>query len=113
MIPIKRLVCGWPELLGFLAFLVITVASLVMPLAYTSLGTAKYAPTFNATLSVGTGGLVSFLFYYLVNYRSDRRRRDLLRGSVQTGYTEAKRAIAQAIIMASQKGGRSDLRADT
>lgn len=113
MIPIKNLARGWVELLGLLVFLFVTLASLVMPLVYTPLGTAKYAPAFNAALSVGTGGLVSFLFYYLVNYRSDRRRRNLFRGSVQAAYTESKRAIAQAIIMASWKGGRSDLRADS
>src|SRR4051794_1614299 len=112
MISTKNLSARWPESIAFLFFFGLAIAPIILPLAYSSLGSARYLPAWNAALSVGTGGVVSFLFFYLVNDRSDRRRRSLLRTSVQAAYTEAKRAIVQAVIQASRKGGRTDLRAD-
>lgn len=109
---LSRLGRRWPELAAIAVFVGLSAASLILPFASPSLGADKYAPAFNAALSIGTGGIVSFLFYYLVNERLARRRRNLLRGSVQGTYREAKRNIALAVIHASQKGGRTDLSAD-
>lgn len=102
----------WPEMVAIAVFVGLSAASLVLPFTFPTLGTAKYAAAFNAALSIGTGGVVSFLFYYLVNVRLERRHRNLLRGSVQGTYREAKQNIALAVIHASQKGGRRDLSAD-
>ncbi|MDQ2860585.1 MAG: hypothetical protein M3T55_07655 [Pseudomonadota bacterium] len=98
--------------MAIVVFVGLFTASLTLPFAILSLGAAKYAATFNAALSIGTGGIVSFLFYYLVNGRLERKRRNLLRGSVQGIYREAKYNIVLAVINASQKGGRMDLSAD-
>jgi hypothetical protein len=59
--------------------------------------------------SIGTSGLASFLFYYLVSARLERRRRSILRTSIEGTYNKAKRNIAVAVIQASRKGGRHDL----
>jgi len=102
----------WPEVLGLFAFLGLSTASLILPLVSPSFAAPRFAPAFNAGLSIGTGGLVSFLFYYLVNERLEHRRRKLLQNSVRDTYEDAKSNIALAIIHASQKGGRADLSAD-
>jgi hypothetical protein len=102
----------WPELLGLLFFLCLLAGALILPLVSDTFGKPSYAPAFGAALSIGTGGVVSFLFYYLVNERLERRRRRLLRSSVQGAYREAKRNIVLAVIHASQKGGRRDLSAN-
>ena len=99
----------WPE---FVAVAVLTAAfaiSISLPLMLPELGTAKYAAAFNAVLSIATGGLVSFSFYYIVNERQERHRRHLTRASLEKTYVEAKRHIAYAIVYASRRGGRSDL----
>jgi hypothetical protein len=102
-----------PELLGFALFLALAAASLILPLISPALGSTKYAPAFNAALSIGTGGLVSFAFYYLVNQRLEHRRRKLLRDSLRRTYHNAKHDIVLAVILASRKGGRSDLVANS
>lgn len=99
----------WPELVALACFIAMSVAALVLPLTISSLAAPAYASGFNAALSIGTGGIVSFIFYYLVNERLERSRRELLRNSIQGTYHEAKENIALAIIQASQKGGRIDL----
>ena len=101
----------WPEIIGISIFATLLAASLILPNASPPLSATRYATDFNAALSIGTGGMVSFLFYYLVNERSDRRRRKLLQSSVQKTYRDAKWNIAVAVIQASVKGGRSDLTA--
>lgn len=109
----SRLIHRWPEAVGFIFFLGLSAVPLALLLAPPSPETAKYAPALNTALSIGTGGLVSFLFYYLVNERLELRRRNLLRSSVSGTYREAKSNIAWAVIHASQKGGRTDLCADS
>jgi hypothetical protein len=89
------------------------VASLWLPFSSPIFLSPRYAALLSTLASVGTGGLVSFGFYYLVNVRLERRRRSVLRASVHGTYREAKRNIALAVIHASQKGGRKDLSADS
>lgn len=103
----------WTELVGLTAFTALTVTSLALPLTSPLLGSARYAPAFNAALSIGTGGLVSYAFYFLVNQRLERRRRALMRGSFLGTYRNAKYNIAFSILSASQKGGRKDIQTRT
>ncbi|HEY1753649.1 MAG TPA: hypothetical protein VGG29_20500 [Caulobacteraceae bacterium] len=102
----------WPDVAGIAFFAVLTAGSLLLSLANPSLATGKFAAMTNAALAIGTGGIVSFLFYYLVNERLERRRRKLLRDGVKATYLDAKRNIALAVIQASQRGGRKDLQAN-
>jgi hypothetical protein len=103
----------WPELAAMVFFVALSATSLILPFACPSLAVGRAAAAFNAALSIGTGGLVSFLFYYLVSERLERRRRKLLVGGVQGTYRNAKWNIALAVIHASQKGGRKDLSANS
>jgi hypothetical protein len=99
----------WPEVLAIAVLVVAFGNSLALPLIVPDLSTARYAAAFNAALSIATGGLVSFSFYYIVNERLERRRRRLIQASLEKTYLEAKRRIAYAIIHASRRGGRLDL----
>lgn len=102
----------WPELSVLAFFVALALAAIVAPLAVPMLAEAKYAPAFNAALSIGTSGIVAFIFYYVVNERLERRRRELVRQGALRAYRDAKHNIALAIIHASQKGGREDISAD-
>lgn len=107
---IKR---GWVEGIIFLLFAVLAVGAVLAPLLSPPLAVSKYAPAFGAALSIGTSGIVAFIFYYVVNARLERRKRELVRkGALQT-YRDAKHNIAIAIIHASEKGGREDLSANS
>ena len=86
--------------------------SIAGPLVIPDLADARYAAGFNAALSIGTSGLVAFIFYYVVNERLERRKRELVRQGVLRTYQDAKRNIALAIIDASRNGGRDDLSAN-
>lgn len=103
----------WHEWMALLVFAALSAYSLLAPLLSSSLSDARYAPAFNAALSIGTGGVVSFIFYYIVNERLERRRRELVRDGALRAYRDAKRNIAVAVLHASEKGGRSDISADT
>jgi hypothetical protein len=102
----------WPEWTVLFLFIVLTLGAIIIPLASSIFAEPKYGSAFNAALSIGTSGIVAFIFYYVVNERLERKKRDKVRkGALQT-YRDAKRNIALAIIHASQKGGRADLSAD-
>ncbi len=102
-----------PEWATLAVFAALFLTALILPLSNEQLATPAYAPLFNALLSVGIGGVVSFTFYYIVNVRTERHRRNLARNNARQVYREAKRNIAYAVIHASQKGGRHDLIADS
>lgn len=103
----------WPEWFAFAFFLALSLGSLLGPLLSRDLAGAQYALAFNTALSVGTSGVVSFIFYYVVNERIERRRRELVRNGALRAYRDAKRHIVIAVLHASQKGGRTDIHADT
>lgn len=90
-------------------FLAFSAVALILPLVNPAFASARHAAAFNAALSIGTGGLTSFLFYYLVSERLEARRRNMSRDVLASTYREAKRHIAAAIVQASRLGGRSDL----
>lgn len=59
------------------------------------------------------GTIVSFIFYYLVVFVPERRRRNVIKGNLQKFYSELKYNILEQIIVASEKGGRTDLSPDS
>lgn len=101
----------WFEIIAIVFFAGLCAASQILPHEIPGFA-VEYAAGFNAMLSIGTSGLASFLFYYLVSEGLERRRRNFLRTSIESTYRDAKRNIASAIIHASRKGGRSDLTAN-
>ena len=102
-----------PEWALVFAFLALTAGALLVPLWQPKYAALQYAPSLNAALSIGTGGVTSLVFYYVMTARVERRRRKLLREGLLSTYSEAKRNIAFAVVHASQKGGRRDLQADS
>jgi hypothetical protein len=56
-----------------------------------------------------TGGLVSFLFYYLVIYLPEARKKSIIKKNLQKFYKNLKIDMLWAIVQASIKGGRHDL----
>jgi len=102
-----------PEWALLATFLTLAIGSLFLPFWRPELAGSQYSPTMNAALSIGTGGLTSLVFYYVMTERFERRRRRLLREGLRSTYSEAKRNIAFDVVHASQKGGRKDLRADS
>lgn len=59
------------------------------------------------------GALISFLFYFLVVYIPERRRRRIIKQNLRKLYADVKHDILYQVIFASQKGGRTDLSADS
>jgi len=58
------------------------------------------------------GALVSFLFYFLVVFLPEHRKRKIIKSNLKRLYNNIKEDILYQIIFASQKGGRTDLHAD-
>lgn len=58
------------------------------------------------------GGLVSFLFYYLVVYLPESRKKSIIKSNLQKMYNNIKLDILWQIVHASMKGGRCDLTPD-
>lgn len=58
------------------------------------------------------GGLVSFIFYFLVVWVPERRKRKAIKNDFRKFYRDLKEDIAVQIIFASQRGGRKDLHVD-
>jgi hypothetical protein len=59
------------------------------------------------------GGLVSFLFYFLVVFVPEWKKRRVIKSNLKAVYADIKRDILLQIIFASRKGGRTDLSADS
>jgi hypothetical protein len=98
-------------------FLVIAIVSIItigedlLDLHYTK--RIWWSDFYNISSQFLVGGLVSFLFYYLVVYIPERKKRRIIKANLRQFYADTKQAIAYQIIFASQKGGRNDLSADT
>lgn len=103
----------WAKWITFCLFVVLASGSVIAPMLYGPLSEPRFAPPLNALLSIGTSGIVAFIFYYVVNVGLERQRANMVRLGAARTYKDAKRNIALAIIHASQKGGRNDLSADT
>lgn len=59
------------------------------------------------------GALISFLFYFLVVFLPERKKRIVIKNNLQKLYKDIKQDILYQVIFASQKGGRQDLSADS
>src|SRR5436853_603224 len=55
------------------------------------------------------GGLVSFLFYFLVVYLPEARKKSIIKANLQKMYRRIKIDMLWALVQASIKGGRRDL----
>jgi hypothetical protein len=86
-------------------------------LIYHFLITSKEQKLWNDIFSILTnllsGGLVSFLFYYLVVYIPEKEKKKLIKENLQRTYVRIKEDIIVSIVFASQKGGRYDLEASS
>ncbi len=58
------------------------------------------------------GGLISFLFYYLVVSIPEGKRRKVIKDNLKKQYKIIKKDILLQIIFASHEGGRTDLETD-
>ncbi|HEX3915731.1 MAG TPA: hypothetical protein VHW60_00215 [Caulobacteraceae bacterium] len=104
-----QLTQNWRQLLAASLFASLAAVSITLPIIFPDLGNGRSEAAINAAISIGTGGVVSFVFYYVVNVSSERTRIRLLQEGVKRTYQNAKWDIALAVLQASRKGGRRDL----
>jgi hypothetical protein len=93
-------------------FVVNVVALIALITAHFALGlpSIKWWPdAFAISTNLLTGGLVSFLFYYLVVYLPEARKKSIIKANLQKIYKNIKMDMLWAIVHASIKGGRRDL----
>ncbi|EHS49087.1 hypothetical protein PDO_3478 [Rhizobium sp. PDO1-076] len=64
---------------------------------------------FDVIFNLLSGGLISFLFYFLVVYVPERRRAKILKNNVISIYQRCREDIVTSVVMASVQGGRKDL----
>ncbi|MCC2613494.1 hypothetical protein [Neorhizobium petrolearium] len=64
---------------------------------------------FNIFFSFASGGLISFLFYFLVVFVPERRRSKILKENMISLYKSIRQDVVTSVVMASIKGGREDL----
>lgn len=77
-----------------------------------SLSSIKWWPDlFAVSTNLLAGGLVSFLFYYLVVHLPEARKKSIIKSNLLKMYRRIKLDIAWAIVHASIRGGRRDLTA--
>lgn len=105
----KKRWAEWATLFFFVSLVVVAVA---VPLRFEFLASPSFSTAFNVALSIGTSGIVAFIFYYVVTEGFERKKREVVRSASLRSYRDAKHNIALSIIHASQKGGRKDLSAD-
>lgn len=55
------------------------------------------------------GGVISFLFYFLVVYLPENRRRKIVKQNLRSSYRRIKKDILWQVVFASIAGGRRDL----
>jgi len=68
---------------------------------------------YNISSALLGGALISFLFYFLVVFMPERKKRHIIKANLKKMYTSLKRDILYQVIFASQKGGRADLTTDS
>lgn len=71
-----------------------------------------WADAFAVGVNLLAGGLVSFLFYFLVVYLPAKRRKKIIKTNLLRVYNNIKEDILLAVVVASKKGGRHDLSTD-
>jgi hypothetical protein len=93
-------------------FAVNVIAFIALVVAHFSLGlsSTKWWPdVFAIATNLLTGGLVSFLFYYLVVSLPESRKKAIIKANLKKIYKSIKLDILLAIVHASIKGDRRDL----
>lgn len=74
------------------------------------LSSIKWWPdTFAIATNLLAGGLVSFLFYFLVVHIPEQRKKSLIKANLLKTYLGIKKDILWSVVHASRKGGRKDL----
>lgn len=77
---------------------------------YTAVASQKWwADSFAVLTNLLAGGLVSFLFYFLVVVIPERRRRGIVKANLLQIYRNIKEDMLASVVQASIKGGRTDL----
>ena len=64
---------------------------------------------FGVLVGILSGGIISFLFYFLVVFVPENRKKTIIKNYLSKAYREIKRDILWQIVFASIRGGRSDL----
>ena len=93
-------------------FIANVIALIALVVAHFALGLSsiKWWPDiFAIATNLLAGGLVSFLFYYLVVYLPEARKKAIIKRNLQKTYRGIKLDMLWAIVQASIKGGRRDL----
>ena len=96
----------------FIVNLVAFGALLAVHFASADLEKRWWADTFAVATNLLAGGLVSFLFYYLVVYLPEFRKKSIIKNNLLRMYEGIKEDILWAVVHASIKGGRRDLSPD-
>jgi len=69
----------------------------------------RWTDLFGILVSILTGGIISFLFYFLVVLVPQNRKKSIIKNNLSQMYRVIKRDILWQIIFASIRVGRSDL----
>ena len=86
------------------------IALLVVQFTFGSeLRKAWWPDLFGILTSILTGGIISFLFYFLVVLVPANRKKSIIKTNLTKMYRSIKRDILWQIVFASVKGGRTDL----
>jgi hypothetical protein len=97
----------------FIVNLVALVALVAVHFATSVTSLKWWADTFAVATNLLAGGLVSFLFYFLVVQLPQQRKKVVIKTNLQKLYRGIKGDILVAVVLASIQGGRNDLSADT
>lgn len=107
----------WSPLNKVTTWFIINLAALMALVTVhfaTNLSSIKWwADVFAVAANLLAGGLVSFLFYFLVVHLPERRKKAIIKTNLQRLYRTLKHDILLSVVLASIKGGRHDLSADT
>lgn len=89
---------------------VIALIALIVAHFFVGFPSVKWWPdVFAIATNLLAGGLVSFLFYFLVVNLPEMRKKSIIKANLQKMYKSIKTDILWAIVFASIKGGRNDL----
>jgi hypothetical protein len=116
---LSNLRTGWLRLANSVRTWFVVNLLLLAVLLYVDFATAAPEKTktwwpdfFAVATNLLAGGLVSFLFYYLVVHLPEARKKSFIKTNLQYLYLRIKKDILQAVVHASMKGGRADLSSD-
>ena len=90
-----------------LLFFIVVVTNNFLQIVCTETG--FWTAFYDISSSFLIGGLISFLFYFLVIHIPERKKRRIIKVNLKQQYANVKEAILHEIISASRKGGRTDL----